>query len=145
MTCANCGVEIPVARLEALPGVETCVNCSMTPQVKGRMVWDHKTAPTLEVCSPERFANLTHLERRGFHAQLPLQSPNNPRMQAARAKQWDLQGTKRLMQTGTEIECPDAEAVMRHPARCHKDRPRINPTGDCLECALEKQARRIKR
>ena len=46
MHCIDCNTEIPAARLEALPGVQHCLECSdnHTPIVKGYMIYSHKTA-----------------------------------------------------------------------------------------------------
>lgn len=52
-TCESCGIEIPKERLEALPGVTTCVNHSTEEAWHGFMVFDHKTAPTLMKVKPK--------------------------------------------------------------------------------------------
>ena len=46
MNCLDCDNEIPAARLEALPDVKYCVNCSdkHTERIVGRMIYNHKTA-----------------------------------------------------------------------------------------------------
>jgi hypothetical protein len=43
--CIKCNTEIPVERLEAIPGTLTCVKCSDVGDIMGFMVFDHKTAP----------------------------------------------------------------------------------------------------
>lgn len=47
--CINCGIEIPEARLIALPGILTCVKCSSTPKVQGFTVIEHKTGNYVQV------------------------------------------------------------------------------------------------
>lgn len=50
MKCDECGTEIPVERLEAVPDTRYCVKCAdkhgPKPKV-GFMVFGHKTAPEL--------------------------------------------------------------------------------------------------
>ena len=57
MKCVKCEVEIPPKRLEILPGVKTCVNCSTTGAYVGRPVQlghgDH-TCTELEIMTPEQ-------------------------------------------------------------------------------------------
>lgn len=55
MKCEACNNLIPEERLAALPGTRRCVACSDTRRVKGRVVYDHKTAGAVEVLSPETF------------------------------------------------------------------------------------------
>lgn len=49
MKCINCDEEIPEIRLQAIPGVDTCVSCAdkFLSARKGYMCYDHKTAPEL--------------------------------------------------------------------------------------------------
>lgn len=49
MKCLNCGNEIPVERLEAVPDTKYCVKCTdiYAPKPKAFMVYGHKTAPEL--------------------------------------------------------------------------------------------------
>jgi len=55
--CKNCQQPIPTARLEAVPGTVHCVQCQARQdvRVKGRVVYDHKTAGALEVLTPAAF------------------------------------------------------------------------------------------
>ena len=57
MKCVKCEEEIPSKRLEILPGVKTCVNCSTTGAYVGRPVQlghgDH-TCTELEIMTPEQ-------------------------------------------------------------------------------------------
>lgn len=57
MNCAGCRQPIPEARLQAVPGTTRCVKCqgSQDTRVKGRVVYDHKTAGAVEVLSPQAF------------------------------------------------------------------------------------------
>lgn len=75
--CAACQKPIPAARLAAVPDTSWCVGCaeSRVHRVGGNMVWDHKTAPTLEVKSAgqaKAFARATR--RHAFNASLSLTS-----------------------------------------------------------------------
>ena len=47
MKCVKCDHDIPRERLEAIPGVDTCVRCSETSKKIGFPVFSHKTAPSL--------------------------------------------------------------------------------------------------
>ena len=57
MKCIKCEEEIPSKRLEILPGIKTCVNCSTTGAYVGRPVQlgqgDH-TCTELEIMTPEQ-------------------------------------------------------------------------------------------
>src|SRR5262245_12321481 len=150
--CHFCGNDIPKARLEALPDTKTCLSCSQEEPVKGHMVWNHKTAPTLEVLPPEEFKKVYALERRGFHANVPVFSPNNPWLvksaQAVkdRAQEADL---VREVVVGIDLGKEESYAVFltptTHPAaRCHPDRPKATADGKCLECAIDWYKKRIK-
>lgn len=57
MNCADCRQPIPEARVQAVPGVTRCVKCQAPhdARVKGRVVYDHKTAGAVEVLSPRAF------------------------------------------------------------------------------------------
>lgn len=53
MNC-GCGNQIPVER--ASLGYKTCITCSQAAykgRPRGVLCWDHKTAPTLQVLSPD--------------------------------------------------------------------------------------------
>lgn len=52
--CTTCGTEIPEKRLAILPHTNKCVNHSSEAPVSGFMSWEHKTTPTLNICSPEQ-------------------------------------------------------------------------------------------
>ena len=53
MNCYKCKKAINPLRVKALPKTKSCVNCSTTQAVSGFMSWEHKTAPTLNICSAE--------------------------------------------------------------------------------------------
>jgi len=63
--CIRCTVEIPVLRLEALPGVKTCINCSTETPKRGRIITlgegDH-TYNELEILDQETYTAVTKLE-----------------------------------------------------------------------------------
>jgi hypothetical protein len=149
MKCATCDNEISAARLQAKPDATDCIDCATNndePKSVGYMVWDHKTAPYVEIDSITaiKFAGKRH--RYGPHIQF------NPKeglygcaepMERARTLR-DLM--ERLRRENRNLPDPDSglEPVMAYPARCHPDKPRIGPNGLCLECALAIQAKRLK-
>lgn len=147
MTCSNCGNEIPEARRVALPEETWCVDCVAADgdveRTEGVMLWHHKTAPELYTGPGVR--TIRSFSRRGMHAQLPFSSYENPRMQASRRAQVELQETKAVM-----LELPPPEnnfdEVRGGPslprATCHLDRPKVSPDGKCVECCVEWYARR---
>lgn len=141
MTCTFCSVEIPAARLKAVPEATLCAECQAqddVPLLTGYMSWEHKTAPEL-IIGPEA-DKLRAYDRRGFHAQLPLNSKNNPRMlQSLVTVNLSLAIREEL-----PVEERNLVPVIQNPARCHPKRPRMNVAGDCLICALEKQALRVR-
>lgn len=51
MLCVICKEEIPEERLEAMPEAVTCVRHAdaFVPDVKGYMVFNHKTAPDIAI------------------------------------------------------------------------------------------------
>ena len=141
VNCANCGEEIPTARVAALPGETWCVKCVAASgdveRTTGFMSWEHKTAPTL-VLGPGA-DKLRQYDRRGFHASLPLNSPNNPRMQQAAEKQRELQDLKAIAREEPVIE-KTYDDVPR--AKCHPDRPKVGTSNLCLECSIAWYERR---
>ena len=48
-TCSQCFCVIPQARLDAIPGCTTCVNCSSTKPYFGLMDFSHKTAGSVVI------------------------------------------------------------------------------------------------
>lgn len=127
----SCGTEIPEARLKALPDTETCVECSEVKPIKGVMIYDHKTAPTLELGD-----NLLQYQRRGFHAQLPFNSVNNTRLvQSVAAAKLHREAADLVRGTPDPEDSLEYEPIHFEPSRCHADRPRATPDGHCLECA----------
>ena len=83
--CERCHTPIPAERLAALPDTTRCVVCTEEKPLRGFMSWEHKTAPTIVIGTEEAIAELRRNDRRGPHAQLPVGSPNNPRMVASMA------------------------------------------------------------
>lgn len=72
MVCITCGSPIPVARLAAIPNAVQCVRCVEAngdePKLKGRMIWESKTGPTIEIGT--RLA--TQKGRWGYAPSLPF-------------------------------------------------------------------------
>lgn len=64
--CSKCLAPIPPARLRAIPGTKTCVNCSDVQKIEGVMVYDHKTAPMLAILptDPEMRRQVLNAHRR---------------------------------------------------------------------------------
>lgn len=137
--CQTCQTPISALRLEALPTTQTCVACSTEEPLRGSMVWEHKTAPSLEVQTSETFETFRRMSRKGMHASLPLQSPTNPRLGNARGDAWENEATRAILR---EIDEPDTESINVRPSKCHPDKPRINPRGDCVDCAVAWYERR---
>ena len=44
MICESCGIQIPVARLEAVPDAQYCVNCTdkHSSPIVARVIYSHK-------------------------------------------------------------------------------------------------------
>ncbi len=63
MKCFDCQMEIPEARLQALPDTEYCVHCAdnYTPTTVGRMIYSHKTAGELIIARGKE--NIRRLNR----------------------------------------------------------------------------------
>jgi Prokaryotic dksA/traR C4-type zinc finger len=59
MNCVDCEQPIPEERLTALPDTVRCTRCQAAagdvPRVRGRLVWEHKTAPGLQLFTPDSF------------------------------------------------------------------------------------------
>ncbi len=70
MICEVCSQAIAPERLQAVPGVKMCTKCTMAkgdvPRVKGRNVYEHKTAGAVQVLSPEAFERANNADPRGF-------------------------------------------------------------------------------
>lgn len=69
--CIKCGEEIPAGRVKALPNIKVCVGCSTTNKVSGFMSWEHKTAPSLNICSAEDADKVYKLTRRRGQGVIP--------------------------------------------------------------------------
>ena len=63
MTCTGCGCQIPQIRLDAIPGVQTCVKCSDEPKRVGFMVYGHKTAGEVLTVDPRNSEALRQAQR----------------------------------------------------------------------------------
>jgi hypothetical protein len=60
MNCGRCNNSIEQERLEVLPKTKICAACARMlnpPKVKGAMIFEHKTAPTIHIMSAETFEN----------------------------------------------------------------------------------------
>lgn len=121
-TCRTCGEELSAARLAAKPDAVQCVRCVQEngdePPVRGHMVWDHKTAPSIEI-GTKLAANAPQAH--------PQQGKN-----AAGLSQRDLD---------TDADY-DGIVFNTRTARCHPTRPAVGPSGLCANCALEWYSRR---
>ena len=63
MECRICGIDIPTARIEAIPATTTCVKCSSVKSGHGFMVFSHKTAPELVMISPDDTESIRQAQR----------------------------------------------------------------------------------
>ena len=65
--CIKCGNGIPPKRLEIVPGVKTCVNCSTTSPKRGMTVMkgtgDH-TWVELDIMTQEQFEQIEQLTKK---------------------------------------------------------------------------------
>jgi hypothetical protein len=52
MRCVLCGKTIPQARIDALPGVQTCISCSTTVKYQGCAEGVSKSVTVLHVLDP---------------------------------------------------------------------------------------------
>lgn len=106
------------------------------------MSWEHKTAPTIIIGTKKELAPLRKNDRRGPHAQLPFTSKEAPVKEIVANKPVDLDKLRQQV-NGRETDPVALEALPGKGARCHPDRPRVGPTGHCLECALEYYRKRL--
>lgn len=114
--CVSCGKELTAARLAAMPDAVQCVPCLQengdVARVQGHMVWDHKTAPTIEIGTS-----------------LATNKPKaHPR-----------EGKNAIGLTSVDFDSPLAEgafAINTRAARCHSERPAV-AKGLCVSCALK--------
>jgi len=132
--CANCHQPLSPERLLAMPGETWCAKCvemsGDVERITGYMSWAHKTAPELILGRDAEL--LRPYDRRGFHASLPLNSKNNPRM----IQSVESTKTHAIYSAVPAAPEPEVEPVFFNPARCHPNKPRITPKGLCLDCAL---------
>jgi hypothetical protein len=63
MKCKLCSLDIPIERLQAIPGTTTCVKCSSVKSVHGFMVFGHKTAGELVMISPDNTEAMRQAQR----------------------------------------------------------------------------------
>lgn len=59
--CLSCTSQIELDRLEVLPDTRVCASCArqgngQRPKVKGSMCFDHKTGGSIQVLTPQEFA-----------------------------------------------------------------------------------------
>jgi hypothetical protein len=142
----TCQLPLTPARLAARPDAVQCVKCVCLhgdePALRGRMVYDHKTAPSIEIGTrlaanpPPRFGFGPSIRLDGYQTQ-------QERRGAAGVLAFDAAaaiGAKARRDAAVELE----PARLTHPARCHPDRPRIGPSGQCLDCAMAQQRKRVQ-
>ena len=60
--CKKCGKKIPKARLQAIPGVKTCVKCSDEEPLVGITIWSDST-PEVIIVKREEAEELKRLEK----------------------------------------------------------------------------------
>ena len=66
--CVACGIEIPLARLKALPSTQHCVGCSCVERWSGVPVVHHKTGNEVEVVKDRELAQrLQKMSSRGTY------------------------------------------------------------------------------
>lgn len=132
--CVKCQTPIEEKRLIALPDTRTCVACSETKKLVGHMTWEHKTAPTFNLVTPEQHETLQRHSRKGVHAQLPMSSKGPSTLGVTSLK--------------PQVEVPPQdwhEDLSTIPAaRCHPDRPKATLDGKCVECAVRWYKLRLK-
>ena len=61
MKCERCDKEIEPDRLRVLPETRICAACAKAlnpPRAKGAMIWENKTAPTIQIMSAETYENV---------------------------------------------------------------------------------------
>lgn len=126
--CNGCGAEIPMARIKALPLTSTCVGCSTEEPVGGVMDHAAKNDAALIIYDTPEVAR--RHSRRGFHAQIGANSYDNPRLVKA------VQAAPRNLSAELAEPAYEGTKVNTLASRCHPEKPRVNPRGDCLDCAL---------
>jgi len=146
--CSLCGVEISQERLLALPNVRECISCRKENDVThttGFMSWEHKTAPSIVTSAEVGEEGIRYLrkhDRRGVHAQLSLGSAKNPRLVASMRTTVGRAEFDAIRPRQEEAEPPLERLTDGLAAHCHPARPRVGPSGHCLECAIEWYSRR---
>lgn len=148
VVCQCCELEISPARLAAVPNAEYCTICQKiqgdVPKVTGYMSWAHKTAPEL-IVGPQAEI-LRSYDRQGFHAQLPLSSHNNIFIKQFASGHEYRNLSEQVKHSVGDVRHMELEPSLpqQSASRCHPGVPRINPAGDCLDCALAKQRKRVR-
>ena len=61
--CDHCNIQIPLARMRAVPHTTTCIKCSKERPYMGFMDWHHKTAPTLVMIPATDTENIRRARR----------------------------------------------------------------------------------
>ena len=157
MKCAECQQSIGGPRLRALMkgtiprnGRLLCIDCKRQdddPKSVGIMIWDHKTAPYIEINTITAVQQAGKKHRFGPHFQLTAKEGIYGVAKSMQEAQQLHELAERLRREKRGLPDPDEglAPLLLYPSRCHPDRPRIGPTGYCLECSLMKQAQRIRR
>lgn len=129
MNCERCGKEIPEARRIAVPDERWCRDCVLelgdVDLIKGAMIYEHKTGGYLETTG--NVGMLLANSRKGVHAQLPMASKTRAEISHQAA----------LINSSQRPELVIDLKSTAPASRCHPDRPRVNPNGQCLECCLK--------
>lgn len=144
--CRKCSLPIPDARRLALPETEVCVACSDEQPLKGHMSWEHKTAPAFQIVTPQQHAEFQRYTRKRPGASLPMGSRTASDAAAFVApSEASVRGQAELRQT-TSVQIMREVLVVNDGiprARCgHNDRPQVNQSGKCVECAVAYYAMR---
>lgn len=140
--CITCQEQIAESRLKALPNTRHCVKCSETKPVKGYMTWEHKTAPTFQVVSPEQYRVLSGWERHNFNASLPFNSMKNPFLVKAAQSITDRAEVRKLLHEekpepsfAERVDAGEFERLQVPTCKVCEKEPRATPSGHCVSCA----------
>lgn len=150
MLCEICNQTISEKRLRIIPSATLCTTCAGqndVPRVVGMMVWDHKTAPYIEVDTITANQQAGKKHRYGPHISFTAKEG----CFGVAAPMHEIMTLNELTQRlGRENRGePEPEEILElarvaNPSRCHSERERIGPNGLCLACALVQQKKRLR-
>lgn len=137
--CSICQKLLSLQRLRALPTTQVCVQCSTETPVRGFMTWEHKTAPTFQVVTPEQHAWLQQYDRKRPAASLPMSAKTTTAIMHTSS------ANVSVRPTDVHASDPESNLSLIPRARCgHSERPQVGPSGKCVECAIAYYAVRAK-